>query len=359
MRVSLLCRSILGGAVAVAVLGACSSAGSGLPAAEAAPAGASASIAALSGPRRIPSLRLLASQFFHANSAHAKPFVNVAAINGAKGNQTFVSSLGSNTVSIWGASRRLNGLLYNGLDAPFGLAIDASETLYVANAIDGNVLVYPKPYTTYTRVLADFGGQPAGVAVSSTGVVAVSNTIDPQTSGAGSVTIYAKGASSPCVRLTNPDWREMGFDAFDKNGNIYVNGINVEQTKVLIGEISGGCKAKSIRNVTFGNALQSLGGVQVYNGKLLVLDPAGATLYTYDPRSERALGPPAVRTTLPHLVEPVSFAMMNGGDPALWVTDEYWGAVYQYAYPAGNQLQILNNGLSAPFGVAVNPAQNP
>jgi hypothetical protein len=358
MRVPLLCRLILSGVASAAVLGACSPAGSQLPAAGGAVSTGSASVASPSGPRRIPSLRLMALHYIHANPTHPKPFVNVAAINQAKGNQTFVSSLGSNTVSIWGAGRQLNGLLYDGLNGPFGLATDADQTLYVANAADRDVLIYPKPYTAYTRVLTDFGGQPAGVAVSSTGIVAVSNTIDPQTSGNGSVTIYAKGASSPCVRLTNPDWREMGFDAFDKHGNIYVNGINIDDTKVLIGEISGGCKAKSIRNVTFGNALQSLGGVQVYNGKLLVLDPAGATLYTYAPRSERVLGQPAARTTLPHLVEPVSFAMLSG-DSALWVTDEYWSAVYQYAYPAGNLLQVLNNGLIAPFGVAVNPAQNP
>jgi hypothetical protein len=357
MHVSSLSRLILGG-VASALLAACSSAGSQLPAAGGALAGASASDTSPSGPRRIPSLRLMAARYIHANPAHPKPFVNVAAIDHAKGNQTFVSSLGSDTVSIWGAGRQLNGILYDGLNAPFGLATDADETLYVANSVDSDVLVYPKPYTSFKRVLTDFGGQPAGVAVSSTGIVAVSNTIDPSNGGNGSVTIYAKGASSPCVRLTDPGWREMGLDAFDKHGNIYVNGINIEQTKVLIGEISGGCKAKSIRNVTFGNALQSLGGIQVYNGKLLVLDPAGATLYTYVPKSERVLGQPAARTTLPHLVEPVSFAMLTG-DPTLWVTDEYWSAVYQYAYPSGDPLKVLDNGLSAPFGVAVNPAQNP
>ncbi|HTA39748.1 MAG TPA: hypothetical protein VK760_11750, partial [Candidatus Acidoferrales bacterium] len=193
---------------------------------------------------------------------------------------------------------------------------------------------------------------------SSTGIVAVSNTINPTNDGNGSVTIYAKGASTPCVRLTNPDWREMGFDAFDKDGNVFVNGINVEQTKVLIGEISGGCKAKSIRNVTFSGALQSLGGMQIYNGKLLVLDPGGATLYTYAYKSLRALGAPAVRTTLPHLVEPVSFAMLKDS-PALWITDEYRSAVYQYKYPTGDFVKVLNNGIIAPFGVAVNPAQTP
>jgi hypothetical protein len=358
MRVSLLSRLILGSVASAAMLAACSSAGSQLPAAVGAPSAGLTSDTSPAGPRRIPSLRLMAAPYIHANAAHPKPFVNVAAINRAKGAQTFVSSLGSNTVSIWGAGRQLNGILYDGLDAPFGLATDASEALYVANAIDSDVLVYPKPYTSFKRVLTDFGGQPAGVAVSSAGIVAVSNTIDPSNGGNGSVTIYAKGASSPCVRLTDPGWREMGFDAFDKRGNIYVSGINIEDTKVLIGVISGGCKATSIRNVTFGNALQSLGGMQIYNGKLLVLDPAGATLYTYVPRSERVLGQPAARTTLPHLVEPVSFAMLTG-DPTLWVTDEYWGAVYQYAYPAGNQLQVLDNGITAPFGVAVNPAQNP
>jgi hypothetical protein len=357
MRPSLLPRLILSVASG-ALLAACSTGGSQLPAPNGAFSTGSTSDASLPGPRRIPSLRLMAERYIHANPAHLKPFVNVAAVKAAHGNQTFVSSLGTNTVSIWGADRQLNGILYDGLNAPFGLATDADETLYVANAVDSDVLIYPKPYTSFTRVLTDFAGEPTGVAVSSTGVVAVSNAIDLATGGNGSVTIYAKGASSPCARLTNPGWREMGFDAFDKAGNVFVNGINIEDTKVLIGEISGGCKAKAIRNVTIGNALQSLGGMQIYDGKLLVLDPAGATLYTYVPRSERVLGPPAVRTTLPHLVEPVTFAMLTG-EPTWWVTDAYWGAVYQYTYPGGDPLKTLDNGISAPFGVAVNPAQNP
>jgi hypothetical protein len=358
MYISMLPRFIVSGVASAALLAACSSAGSQLPAASSASNTESVSSTPLSGPRRIPSLRLMVARSIRANPAHPKPFVNVAAINGAKGNQTFVSSLGSNTVSIWGANRQLNAILYDGLNAPLGLATDTDETLYVANGVDSDVLVYPKPYASYTRVLSDFGGQPTGVAVSSTGLVAVSNLFDPATNGNGSVTIYAKGASAPCVRLTNPNWREMGFDAFDRKGNIYVNGISLDQTKVLIGEISGGCKATSIRNVTVGNALQGVGGIQVYDGKLLVLDPAGSTLYTYSPQSERALGQPSARTTLPHLVLPASIAMV-AGNPALWIADEYWGVVYQYGYPTGDLVKDLDNGISAPFGVAVNPAQTP
>jgi len=300
----------------------------------------------------------MVAQYANPSAMHPKAFINVAAVNALHGNQTIVSSLGTDTISIWGGDRQLNGILFTGLNAPLGIATDAAEALYVANAFDSNVLVYPKPYTTYNRVLTDFGGQPTGVAVSRTGIVAVTNSIDSNNAGPGSVAIYAKGASTPCVTLSNPGWKEMGFDAFDKAGNVFINGINTAFTKVLIGEISGGCKAKSIRNLVIGNALQSLGGIQIYKGKMLVLDPAGATLYSYALSARGSLGAPIARTVLPHLVEPVSFAML-AGDPTLWVADEYWSAVYQYAYPSGSPLKALDNGLTGPFGVAVNPAQNP
>lgn len=354
MRISLLFSILLSGAAAGAVLAGCSSGVSQLPAGSTATA-AGASIASV---RHIPSLRLMIARYANANATHPKAFMNVAAVNAPHGNQTIVSSLGSNTVSIWGGDRQLNGILYTGLDAPVGIATDAAETLYVANEIDDNVLVYPKPYKSYDRVLTDFNAQPLDVAVSRTGIVAATNVNDPNDGGPGSVVIYAQGASTPCARVHDPGWSEIGYAAFDKAGNIFIDGINSTFTKVLIGEISGGCKAKSIRTVTIGNALQGVGGMQIYNGKLLILDPTGVTIYSYNLSKKGSIGLPVARTVMSHVTVPTTFAMLVG-DPTLWVADEYASAVDQYAYPSGSLLKVLDDGLVAPFGVAVNPAQNP
>jgi hypothetical protein len=354
MRISLLSRFLLGGAAAGAMLAGCSSGASQLPATSTA-AAAGASVAAA---RHIPSLRLMIARLANPNAMHPKAFIDVAAVNAPHGNQTIVSSLSSNTVTIWGGDRQLNGILYTGLDAPVGIATDAAETLYVANAIDNNILIYPKPYKSYDRVLTDFGAQPLDVAVSRTGIVAVTNPSDTTNGGYGSVSIYAKGASTPCVKLSNPGWKEIGYDAFDKAGNIFINGINTAFTKVLIGEISGGCKAKAIRNVSIGNALEGVGGIQIYDGKMLVLDPAGVTLYSYNLPVKGSTGLPVARTLMSHLILPTTFAMLVG-DPTLWVSDEYGSVVDQFAYPSGSPLKALDDGLIAPFGVAVNPAQNP
>lgn len=201
MRNSLLFSVLLSGAAAGAILAGCSSGASQLPATSTA-AAAGTSVAYV---RHIPSLRLMMARYANPNAIHPKAFINVAAVNAPHGNQTIVSSLGSNTVSIWGGDRQLNGILYTGLNAPAGIATDAAETLYVANEIDDNVLVYPKPYKTYNRVLTDFGAQPLDVAVSRTGIVAVTSPRIRPTEGTAACPSTPKALRHRALRCTARD----------------------------------------------------------------------------------------------------------------------------------------------------------
>ena len=220
---------LLGIAVTAALLAGCSGAGSPIPGAN----------MALTPTRQgaITSLREIRARYAHVAIEAQEPFVDVAAVNAPHGNQTIVS--GYNGVSVWGANGRLNAFLTTGVTNAEGIATDAAENLYVVNAITNNVLVYPKPYNKLGFALNDFGEDPNGVAVSNAGVVAVTSLYNESTRGPGSVSFYAKGATAPCATIADPNWREMGFDAFDGSGNLYVNGINTAGSKVLVGRISG------------------------------------------------------------------------------------------------------------------------
>jgi hypothetical protein len=330
--------------LAAALLAGCSSGASPVPVANTGLTPASAGM--------IPSLRVIQARQARSRSARQKPFVDVAAVNAPQGNQTIVSSFGG--ISVWGANGRLNALLTTGISSPEGITTDSAGNLYVVNALTANVLVYPKPYTTLSFALNDFHQDPNDVAVSSSGIVAVTNIYNTVTGGPGTVNIYAKGATAPCATIADPNWHEMGFDAFDAAGNLYVNGINTAGTAVVVGRISGGCKAKSIQTLRMGNALQSLGSMQVAGGKLLMSDPAGVTLYAFEP-SRASIGSAVSKVVLPHAVYPTGFALAGAGK--LWTADYQAWLVYEYAYPGGALVKAHKSSLTdGPYSIALNPA---
>src|ERR1700730_14188048 len=111
----------------------------------------------------------------NASQTHQTDFVDAAAVNAPRGNQTIVSDSNTNTVSVYGADGRRHALLSTGLDQPEGITTDAAENLYVANAQLHNVVVYSKPYRSIGSTLDDPNEYPTDVAISNTGGVGVMN----------------------------------------------------------------------------------------------------------------------------------------------------------------------------------------
>lgn len=121
-----------------------------------------------------------------------------------------------------------------GLDNPFGIAVDSSGNIYVANFMGGNgagsVTVYPAGSNgdlppIATIVGADTGlDNPSGIAVDSSGKIYVANRGGGRTN-VSSITVYAAGSSgnvTPIATITGPD---TGLDdpciAVDSGGKIY------------------------------------------------------------------------------------------------------------------------------------------
>jgi hypothetical protein len=286
-----------------------------------------------------------------------KGFVNVAGVNAPHGNQTIISEIAFNTVSVYGRNGQLNALLSIGLSEPQGLATDAAENLYVANTLKNNVFVYAKPYTSSGLTLNDANQYPVGVAVSQTGTVGVTN-LGSVAGGAGSVSFYAKGSTVACATVSDPNWARVYYDAFDASGTLFIDGLNASG-HTLIGDVSGGCSATTITTLTVGNTIQFPGGVQVINGSILIDDQMVPAIYTYGPPSGGSLGAPTVTTLLKSGTDPVTFAMMKGGN-ALWVASNI-GQVggYQYGYPGGRFIKSITDGFLVTIGIAVNPAAKP
>jgi hypothetical protein len=107
-----------------------------------------------------------------------------------------------------------------GVSDPVQLAVDAQGTIYVANAQTnasgaGSVTEYPRGATSPSRTLTAGLNTSTGVAVDSTGTVYVSNKY------VGSIVVFAKGKETPeetiSANLTGPD----GL-AVDKSNDLFI-----------------------------------------------------------------------------------------------------------------------------------------
>jgi hypothetical protein len=361
MRISSHFAFLLSSATAAALLTGCSGGGAQFPAANApvTPLGQSVRTVQTIGVNHDPSTSFLPRSAWLPNVplAQRKGFVNVAGVNALHGNQTIISEIAYNTVSVYGRNGQLNALLTIGLSEPQGLATDAAENLYVANTLKSNIFVYPKPYTSSKLTLNDANQYPSGVAVSQTGIVGVTNN-QSVAGGPGSVTFYAKGSTVACATVSDPNWSRVYFGAFDASGTLYIDGQN-STGHTLVGDVSGGCSATSITTLSVGNTIQFPGGVQVLSGNILIDDQMVPAVYTYGPPSGGSLGSPIATTMLMTGTDPVTIAMMKDG-LSLWAASNIGQAGgFKYTYPGGQFIKSITDGFIITIGIAVNPAAKP
>lgn len=351
----------LSSAAAAALLAGCSGGGAQFPAANApvTPLGHSVRTVQTIGVNHDPSTSVLPRSLWLPNVplTQRKGFVNVAGVNALHGNETIISEIAFNTVSVYGRNGQLNALLTIGLSEPQGLATDAAENLYVANTLKSNIFVYSKPYTSSGLTLNDANQYPTGVAVSQTGTVGVTNN-QSVSGGSGSVSFFAKGSTIPCATVSDPNWSRVYFGAFDASGTLFIDGQNASGN-TLVGDVSGGCSATSITTLTVGNTILFPGGVQVLSGNILIDDQLGPAIYTYAPPSGGSLGSPTATTLLMSGTDPVTFAMKKSGLDLWAASNGGQAGGFKYTYPGGQFVKSITDGFLIAIGIAVNPAAKP
>jgi hypothetical protein len=259
-----------------------------------------------------------------------------------------------------------------GLATPGGLATDAVRDLYVVNEATSNVPVYSPPYTgAPVMTLDDTANCPAGpVAISPKGVVAIMNysakPCAPQ--GPGNVSFYAKNSTTACETLVaDPSIFSYVYgSAFDHAGNLYITGGAVGSNYTVLGEIKGGCSAKTIKVLSTTNTINTAYGIQIDKaGRIAVLDSYDISypfsyIYTYNPPIKGSLGAPVSTTSLDVQNETTSFAFLASGKG--FYATELGGMstdyVDQYDYPAGGapeQIITVGGGGGQLYATAVTP----
>lgn len=287
----------------------------------------------------------------------------------------FVSYGGNVDIYLQGGTNKMVGQITgpSGLD----LATDTAGDLYSVNFSSSNVTIYAPPYTNGPKLTLPAGRDPVGVAVSRQGTVAVTTCTILNGSQCGQgVLFYAAGSTTPCATVLVDASTFSGglvYAAFDRKGNLYVDGSNSSTNAAVFGKIDGGCDAQKAKALTTTNTIAYAGSIKIDKaGRIAILAAVGTYPYTtvidtYGPPTKGSLGSPVSTTPLPGTTSSYSgtFAFRTSG-LSLWAGREGLGSSYaagasEFAYPAGGtpEKTIMGTPESFTYGVAVTPALVP
>jgi hypothetical protein len=347
MAILRIIRAALGASATLALLAGCSGASSP---AEFSPASAARADNSLLAPTiaRI-SREPIATASFMDPAAKGKPLI-------------FVSDAADGVIDIYpqaGKNQKMAGQI-TGLTQPQGITTDKNGDLYIANTNSSNVLVYAPPYTGAPKMtIRDAGEFPADVAISNAGVVAITNICSAPKCrlDTGNVVLFAKGSTKSCatVSYSGSDFTRVMFAEFDKNGVLYIDGMN-SGYQTSFGLVTGGCNATTITSLDYVYTVSFPGGIQIDKaGNIAFCDPINQVVDTFAPPVNGGFGAPVSTTPLTGSISPVGIAILASG-AALYATDPGGtGLAEEYQYTAGGTAENTIAVGGQPVGIAVTP----
>ncbi len=219
-----------------------------------------------------------------------------------------------------GPNQKQLGSISNGVVYPWGLSLDANNSLYVADRTNGTVSVYPygssSPSMTYSKGVHE----PLYALADSAGHVFVSGR-DPGRHNRGHVFEYNVGTNVPIAhKLLGSEADGM---AEDGQGNLYV-AFRRTGPNCSIAEFGPGLSNKRLLGMTID---QPQGLVLDSAGNLVVVESAFSRIKVFPPGATT----PSVTITLSGIGNLAQLAMQNS-ETTLWVSSE-GGYVYSMPYP--------------------------
>jgi hypothetical protein len=275
----------------------------------------------------------------------------------------FVSDAANGVVDIYpqaGKNQKMVGQI-TGLTQPQGITTDKAGDVYVANTNSSNVLEYAPPYTGAPKMtINDPHGFPADVAVSSTGIVAVTNICNaPKCQiASGNVVIYAKGSAKSCATVSDTafNFTRVMFAEFDSKGVLYVDGMNGGY-QTSFGLVTGGCNATALTYLNYIYTVSFPGGMQIDKaGNIAFCDEANFVVDTFAPPVNDAFGSPTSVMPITGSTFPIGIALLASGK-SLYVADSGGsGVANEYKYTAGGAAENSIAVGGQPIGIAVTPS---
>jgi hypothetical protein len=219
-----------------------------------------------------------------------------------------------------GPNQNQVGSISDGTKYPWGLSLDANNSLYVANVGNGTVTVYSNGSSTPSMTYSNGVHDPLYALADSAGHVFVSGR-NPGRRNRGHVFEYNAGNNVPIahVRLGS----EGDGMAEDANGNLYVA---FRRTGAIssIAEFGPGLTNKRLLGMTIN---QPQGLLVDSAGNLVVVESVYDNIDVFPPGATT----PSVTVTLRGIDNLAELAMQNS-ETTLWVSSEE-GYVYSMPYP--------------------------
>ncbi|MGA8795672.1 MAG: hypothetical protein WB526_01225 [Candidatus Cybelea sp.] len=274
----------------------------------------------------------------------------------------FVSDAADGVIDIYpqsGKNQKMVGQI-TGLTQPQGITTDKKGDLYVANTNSSNVLMYAPPYTGAPKMtFSDTHEFPADVAVSSAGVVAITNICDAPKCrlNTGNVVFYAAGSTKSCatVSYSGSNFTRVMFGEFDSTGVLYIDGMNGGY-QTSFGIVTGGCSATSITNIVPVYTVSFPGGIQIDKaGNIAFCDQINQVVDTFAPPVSNAFGSPVSTTPLTGSTSPLGIAILASGTNLYAADPGGSGLAEEYKYTAGGAAENTIAVGGQPIGIAVTP----
>lgn len=219
---------------------------------------------------------------------------------------------------------------------PFALAMDGHGTLYVADACNGSdVEEFAKGQTANPTVITNGISDPSGLAIDASNTLYVSNS-------PAAITEYAYGASSPEETITGDGLVDPDGLAVDKSGNLYI----ADPGAVQVFELpkgSGSVKALNLQDLE--EPLDV--AVDQKSGYLWVTDGALAQVNVYK------LGSTSPSEEITSFSYPDAVAVQNAGKlkETAVVSDLDRHAIYAYKPLEYTPYATLTDGINGPIGL--------
>ncbi len=229
----------------------------------------------------------------------------------------------------------------SGSIAPFGVAVDGSGNVYIADSGNNRVLVETLSNGSYTQTTVGSGlGFPMGVAVDGSGNVYIADynndrvLLETLSGGSYTQTTLFSGLAGPSAV------------AVDGSGNVYI--ANAHTRQVLKETLSGGSYTQTTvadgLNYPVGVAVDGSGNVYFANDDAVSMYKLSGGSYT-------------LATQFSVEITPVGVAVDGSGN--VYIANNSSGQVLKETLSGGSYTQTtVGSGLSGPWGVAVDGSGN-
>jgi N-acetylneuraminic acid mutarotase/sugar lactone lactonase YvrE len=267
--------------------------------------------------------------------------------------------------------------LGSGFGDPWGMAVDGSGNVYVADFYNNAVYEMPAvngkiPNSPTTRMLGSGFGGPRGVAVDSVGNVYVADTSNGEVKEM--LAVNGSIPASPTILVIGPNFNfstGTGFNdpigvTVDPNGNVFVvdgneAGSGAQPSVYEILAVNGSIPP-SPTIVTLYTGVLHPNGIAVDNsGDVYFADPVNNAVYQMLAVNGRIPASPALVTLATGFNSPIGLAIDGSGN--LYVGDTGNNAVKELlavngSIPAVPVIETLVTAFGQPYGLAVNGAGN-